>query len=132
MARGLVAYVVLDVDYKSDDCQTLGWIAPELANSGLKLTEDGESEFAEYGAVCHRKWVGIIPKAVYRELRDSWSLQRENAMETGGILTAEYGLIPAIAWSFDGMEWNTGGSTPIFQASLYVSFAMMEKYDGRP
>jgi len=90
-------YVIVAVEYEPDatDAQrSLGWLAPDLADAGLTMTDD---------MLGVRKWAGLLDGDTYERLVDSWG---------GDAHLASY------RHTWDGMEWEAGGSSPIVWASI--------------
>ena len=90
-------YLILAVEYEFDatDAQrSLGWVAPELVDAGLTVTED------KCGV---RKWAGLIDGDTYETFVARW----------GGDAH-----LPNYRHTWDGMEWESGGSSPVVWASL--------------
>jgi hypothetical protein len=90
-------YLILAVEYEPDatDAQrSLGWVAPELVDAGLTMTAD---------MLGVRRWAGVIDSDRYERFVDSWG---------GDAHLANY------RHTWDGMEWEAGGSSPIVWASL--------------
>jgi hypothetical protein len=115
-------YVILDVDYQHDYGRELAWIAPALVGQpDLNLTEDHESEYEDLGATWHRKWSGVITDAAFRALVDDWAIDLDRGDGANLGMITEYGLLPAINFDFSGMDWNVGGMTPIFCATLSIA-----------
>ena len=90
-------YLILAVEYEPDatDAQrSLGWVAPELLDAGLTMTDD---------MLGVRKWAGLLDGDTYERIVDSWG---------GDADLANY------RHTWDGMEWEVEGSSPIVWASL--------------
>ena len=89
--------VILAVDYEPGAThaqRSLGWVAPELVGAGLTMTDD---------MLGVRRWAGFIDGDTYESFVDSWG---------GDAQLATY------RHTWDGMEWESGGSSPIVWASL--------------
>jgi hypothetical protein len=140
----------VDYRHVTDYGRSLEWLAPELKDApGLVMTEDDtESENGNvYCGRCkrwmswldvddedkpcvdddghelvtlHRKWAGTIPESTYQKLVSDWSLDSDESEPNLGMLT-EFGHLESLSFSFDGMDWNAGGETPIDHADLRVS-----------
>lgn len=110
-------YVIVSVDYLEE--VTEGWIFGGEIPQGLSLTEDGESEYEEFGCVLHRKWAGPMTHDAIQKLRYEWDMRHEGSEPNLGMLT-EYGFLPGDRFDFTGDEWNQGGWTPIFDVSVSI------------
>ena len=140
----------VDFDGRTNYGRELSWIAPALKDApGLELTEDDVEDddgrqfchncgkeiepgsdprcFAAdaCGESCepvtmHRKWSGAIPESVYQKLVSDWSIDSDDSEPNMGMLT-EYGHLEGYRFHWSGMDWNSGGETPIQYVSLSVS-----------
>jgi len=90
-------YLTLAVEYEphaTDAQRSLGWLAPELVDANLTITDDVPGV---------RRWAGVIDGDTYERFVDSWGGEPH---------------IPDYRHTWDGMEWEAGGSSPIVWASL--------------
>jgi hypothetical protein len=62
----------------------------------------------------------VIDEDTYTRLADSWDLANKTDEPNVGILT-EYGHLTCHAYTWDGMEWERAGSSPIVWMNLKVS-----------
>ena len=86
--------ITLRVKYEPDatDLQrSLGWVTPELVDADLTVT-DGENV---------REWSGVVDNATYARLDDAWGLDGQLGSRM-----------------FDGLEWESEGSSPIIWVRL--------------
>jgi len=98
---GLVmsAHILISVKYEADATdgqRALAWLVPELARAGLTLTERDDV----------RTWDGVIDGDDYARLADAWDLDEHTATHR---------------YAFDGMEWKSGGSSPVVWVTLDVT-----------
>jgi hypothetical protein len=97
---GMQRYLNVAVQYEPNaptGQQSLRWLFPELAGAGLSLTEDTQGM---------RQWVGVVDADTFARLAETWRLDPRRA-----------------SWRrlWDGMEWESGGTTPVVWASVSVS-----------
>jgi len=109
-------YIIIRVAYDRQPGygRSLEWIAPELKNARLRMTEDHADE-----ASPSRTWAGIVDGPTFERFADAWKLGEETDDPTVGILT-EDGYLATRAYTFDGMNWEAGGESPIVYVSLHV------------
>jgi len=93
--RNLILAVAYEAD-ATDAQRSLGWLAPKLVDADLTMTED---------TLRLRKWAGVIDGEVYARFADSWGIDPH---------------LTAYGHTWDGMEWESGGASPIVWASLTV------------
>ena len=104
-------YVTLRVAYEPDTTnpeRSLGWLVPELVDAGLALTEDAPTE---------RIWSGAIDQESYARLAEAWDLENR----ANGLYTGEHGPRECQVYTWDGMEWERAGVSPIVWVELEVS-----------
>jgi hypothetical protein len=117
-------YVVIRVAY---DChpsygRSLEWIAPELGHAGLIMTEDRTDEPSP-----SRTWTGILDGATFEHLADSWRLDAQLPESASGSVPGA-GKSAMQAYTFDGMNWESGGESPIVYVSLLVGVVRDPRY----
>lgn len=118
-------YIVIKVEY---DCHSgygrfLEWIAPELRDAGLTMTEDHNDEPRP-----SRTWAGIVDGPTFERFADAWRLDATPYKRTLGLVTEAGELaLSTCAYTLDGMNWETGGESPIVYVSLLVG-VMRERY----
>jgi hypothetical protein len=78
--------------YATDVQRSLSWLAPELVGAGLTLVTEGDD---------WRKWAGVIDADTHARVSAAWSLEDGHRV-------------------FDGMAFETGGSSPIVYVSLGI------------
>ena len=107
-------YVILAVEYErgaTDEERSLRWLAPELADAGLSLTEDTRRV---------REWVGAIDGDTHARLAERLGLGDRADQPGVGVLT-EYGQLPCLTYTWDGMQCEGAGSSPIVWISVKLS-----------
>jgi hypothetical protein len=117
-------YIVIRVAYDRHPSygRSLAWIAPELRDSGLTLTEEHSA-----GLSPSRTWEGFVDGAAFQRFADAWGLQNKPHDRTLG-LVPDVGHVPMRAYTFDGMNWEMGGESPIIWVSVLVD--IMDARDG--
>jgi hypothetical protein len=109
-------YIVIRVAYDRHPSygRSLRWIAPEMRDAGLALTEDCSA-----GLSPSRTWEGFVDGATFERFADAWGLCLTPSERT-------LGLVPGVghqamrAYTFDGMNWEVGGESPIVYVSVVV------------
>ena len=93
-------YITMKAVYDRDlHCgRSLTWIAPELKDAGLTMTEDDTD-----GLSPSRTWAGIVDGPTFKRFADAWHLNDATPART-----------------FDGMNWEVGGESPIVYVSVDV------------
>ena len=89
--------------------RSLEWIAPELSDAGLTLIEDHTR-----GPQPWRAWAGVVDERTFKRFADAWHLD-------GG--TDETCSAAPCTYTFDGMNWEAGGASPIVSVSVHVTTA---------
>lgn len=77
--------------YATEGQRSLGWLAPELVDAGLTLTEGNDM----------REWTGTLDADTYARFADAWGLMDGERV-------------------FDGMEFETDESSPIVYVNVSV------------
>ena len=110
-------YVILEVAYEPElkYGRSLQWVAPELNDAGLIMTEDHTNESRP-----SRTWEGIVDGATFTRFARAWNIDSETdpgtPTETGRALRD---------YTFDGMNWEADGESPIVYVAVHVSVAQM-------
>jgi hypothetical protein len=107
-------YVIVQAAYEPDTgkaARSLARLVPELRDAGLTMSADLPNV---------RTWAGVIDDETYRRLADSWHLEIKADEPNLGMAT-EYGHLPCHAYTWDGMEWERNGWSPVVWLSLRVS-----------
>ena len=90
--------------------RSLEFIAPELIYAGLTLTEDHAD-----ASVPSRTWAGVIDASTLALLARALHLEGDDEpAEPKG------GRVPDGTYTFDGMNWEIGGDSPIVYVSVLV------------
>jgi hypothetical protein len=100
-------YITITVAYEAElmSHPSLGWIAPELKDAGLRLIE-------ERGAPQPlRTWAGLVDESTYEQFAEAWQVPDEPS--------GERPRAPHIH-TFDGLNWQTNGESPIVYVTLRV------------
>jgi hypothetical protein len=93
--------------------RSLGWIAPQLKNAHLILTEDHADDERPT-----RTWEGLLDAPTFERFARDWRLEDElhepnAAPPTDGPDVHTYTL--------DGLNWERGGESPIICVSVEVA-----------
>jgi hypothetical protein len=110
-------YITIRVQY---DRQTrygrsLTWVAPELTDADLALTEDHLD-----GSAPARTWRGVVDGPTYERFAAAWRLEGVLVKPAPGTANKEHGARTR-AFTLDGMNWEAGGESPIVCVSLQVT-----------
>jgi hypothetical protein len=107
-------YISITVRYEpGPQCGTsLGWIAPELRQAGLRLVEDHLDNQRPT-----RTWSGSVDEGTFRRFAAGWLLSREDE-ELSGDEAADRNETVAYTRTFDGMNWEIDGISPIISVSV--------------
>jgi hypothetical protein len=115
---GVRRYVVLKVAYdRPAGAGSLARVAPELCGVGLTSVDDRAGEPQPL-----RTWAGFVDGVAFRRFADAWHLDRR-AARPGLTRVPGHGLLAARSFTFDGMEWEANGASPIVYVSLTVTVA---------
>ena len=107
-------YVILVAAYEAeagDWWRTLGWLVPELVDAGLTVVEDTPGS---------RKWAGAIDGDTYARFAKGWGLENKPSEANLSMPGTPVGLA-SYSYTFDGLEWQSGGSSAIVWMRLTVS-----------
>ncbi len=109
-------YIVIRVAYDRFPSygRSLEWLAPELGDAGLIMTEGHIDEPSS-----SRTWAGVVDARTFERFAAAWQLDTKPNERTVGPMT-EAGHLATRAYTFDGMEWETDGESPIVCVSLLV------------
>jgi len=109
-------YIVIKVAYDRhvSDRRSLAWIAPELRGAGLTMTEDQAVELSP-----SRTWEGFVDGATFQRFADAWGLHDKPHERTSGFVP-DNGHLAMRAYTFDGMNWEMGGESPVVYVSVFV------------
>lgn len=93
---------------------SLAWIAPELRDARLALIHDHLND-----PMPSRTWAGPVDGRTFERFAKSWGLRREN--EGGSASELDDGKdMFSYARTYDGMNWEVGGESPIISVSVQV------------
>jgi hypothetical protein len=109
----IARYVIVEAAYEADATKaerSLRALAPQLADAGLTMITDSPAV---------REWAGVIDGHAYAHMADAWALDRKPA--TNHLMVTEYGELAFHAYTWDGMEWEGKGSSPVVWMRLRVS-----------
>ena len=109
-------YITITVQYDRDPRygRSLGWIAPELKNSTLTLTDDDIA-----GPRPSRTWAGMVDGPTFKRFARAWRLPRQITGTTPPV-TDDPDRV-ARTYTIDGMNWEAGGISPIVCVSIQVT-----------
>ncbi len=81
------------------------------------MTEDRADEPAR-----SRTWAGIVDGATFERFADAWRLDAKPQDRTLSLVTeaGDLDMRAMRAYTFDGMNWEAGGESPIVYVSLLV------------
>jgi hypothetical protein len=111
-------YIVIRVAYDRHPGygRSLEWIAPELRDAGLTMTEDHNDEPRP-----SRTWAGIVDGPTFERFADAWQLDATPHKRTLGLVTEAGELaLSTRTYTLDGMNWETDGESPIVYVCLLV------------
>ena len=93
--------------------RSLAWIAPDLKDAGLTMTEDHAAEPSP-----SRTWAGIVDRPTFERFADAWQLHAE-ADEPSAVTEHEHRATHI--YTVDGMNWEAGGESPIVYVTVEVA-----------
>jgi hypothetical protein len=109
-------YIIITVQYdrQPEYGRSLQWVAPELKDSALIMTEDQLDDPAP-----SRTWAGLVDGPTYDHFAEVWRLPKDTDETTSQ--TAGDDREPAThTYTLDGMSWEAGNESPIVCVSLGV------------
>ena len=109
-------YVTITVQYDREPTygRSLGWIAPELKNSTLTMTDDHIA-----GPRPSRTWAGMVDGPTFERFARAWRLPGQITSTTPAV-TDDPDRV-ARTYTLDGMNWEAGGASPIVCVSVQVT-----------
>jgi len=109
-------YIVIEVAYESepDYGRSLEWIAPELKDAGLIMTEDYTNDPRP-----SRKWAGIVDGPTFERFTHAFGLVNQVGEPRFRLLTEPDDML-ARTYTLDGMNWEADGESPIVYVSVSV------------
>jgi hypothetical protein len=106
-----VNFVAADELDQADRVCAPEWLAPELVDADLTLTEDTHDS---------RTWAGVIDGDTYARFAEAWGLENKpSELNLSG--PSEHGDLASDSHAFDGLEWESAGSSPIVWMKYTVS-----------
>ena len=104
---------------------SLSWIAPELEGARLALIDDHLKD-----PMPSRTWAGVVNERTFARFAKSWGLRRGN--DGGSASELDDGAGDAsYARTYDGMNWEFGGQSPIISVSVQVEPDPADRTSGR-
>jgi hypothetical protein len=98
------------------NCGTsLARIAPELRHAGLRLVEDHLDDGRPT-----RTWDGAVDEGTFRRFATAWRLPRDDE-ELRADRPADRNETVGYTRTFDGMNWEIDGVSPIISVSVEVT-----------
>jgi len=92
---------------------SLEWIAPELDDAGLALTEDQLD-----APMPSRTWVGSVDGRTFERFAKSWGLPPQNKGQSASALDDGKDIV-SYPRTYDGMNWEVDGKSPIISVSVH-------------
>ena len=110
-------YITITVQYdrKPGYGRSLEWISPELKDSALTMTEDQLDDPAPT-----RTWAGVVDGPTYEHFAQAWRLP-EDTDEATSRRPGDHRDPVTHAYALDGMNWESGGESPIICVSVEVT-----------
>jgi hypothetical protein len=114
-------HVILAAAYEPDATEwerSPSWLVPELVDAGWTLIEDTPDS---------RKWAGVIDANTFAHLAEGWGLEIRRGEANLG-MPDEHEDLASDSYTFDGLEWESGGSSPI----VWMRFTVSEPVETDP
>jgi hypothetical protein len=111
MEERYVILVAADEPDATESTRSPGWLVPELVDARWTLTEDTPDS---------RTWAGVIDGDSYARFAEGWGLENKPGEANLG-MPGEHGHLASYSYTFDGLEWESGGYSPIVWMRLTVS-----------
>jgi len=92
---------------------SLEWIAPELDDAGLALTEDQLD-----APMPSRTWVGSVDGRTFERFAESWGLPLKIKGQSASALDDGKDIV-SYPRTYDGMNWEVDGKSPIISVSVH-------------
>ena len=109
-------YITITVRYDGQPRygRSLEWIAPELKDSALTMTEDQLDD-----PTPSRTWAGLVDGPIYERFAKAWRLPKD--IDEATSQTAGDDHEPAThTYTLDGLNWEAGNESPIVCVSVLV------------
>ena len=109
-------YITITVRYDRQPRygRSLQWIAPELKDSALTMTEDQLDD-----PTPSRTWAGLVDGPTYERFAEAWRLPKDTDETTSQTAGDDRELVTH-SYTLDGMNWEAGNESPIICVSLQV------------
>jgi hypothetical protein len=109
-------YITITVRYDREPRygRSLEWLAPELKDSELTMTDDQLGD-----PTPSRTWAGLVDGPTYEHFAQAWRLAKDTDETTSGRVGDNRDLATR-TYTLDGMNWESGGESPIVCVSLQV------------
>ena len=109
-------YITITVQYDRQPRygRSLEWIAPELKDSALTMTEDQLDD-----PTPSRTWAGLVDGPTYARFAEAWQLPKDTD-ETTSQTAGDGRELATHTYTLDGMNWEAGDESPIVCVSLRV------------
>jgi len=109
-------YITITVYYDREPRygRSLGWVAPELKDSALTITDERIA-----GGRTSRTWAGAVDGPTFERFARAWRLPGRIGSTTSPV-TADPDRA-ACSYTLDGMNWEVGGISPIVCVSVEVT-----------
>ena len=109
-------YITITVRYDRQPRygRALQWIAPELKDSALTMTEDQLDD-----PTPSRTWAGLVDGPTYERFAEAWRLRKDTDETTSQTAGDDRELVTQ-SYTLDGMNWQAGNESPIICVSLQV------------
>jgi hypothetical protein len=110
-------YITITVQYDREPKygQSLEWIAPELSDAALTLTEDHLGDPRP-----SRTWAGLVDGPTYDQLAEAWRLPSDLDQTSSQRAGDDRDLVTH-PYTLDGMNWESGEQSPIVCVSVQVT-----------
>ncbi len=103
-------YIVIKVAYDRYPSygRSLAWVAPELREAGLSMVENHSLAPSP-----SRTWAGSVDGPTFERFADAWHLDASSSV-------TDEEQAAAREYTFDGMNWEAGGESPIVYVRVRV------------
>jgi len=110
-------YITITVQYDREPKygRSLEWLAPELKDAALIMTEDHLGDPAP-----SRTWAGLVDGPTYEQLANAWRLPK-HADNRNPRTTDDERDPDTHTYTLDGMNWEAGNASPIVCVSIEVT-----------
>ena len=110
-------YITITVHYDREPRygRSLEWIAPELKDSALIMTEDHLSE-----PTPSRTWAGLVDGPTYEQFAETWRLPKDIDPTDSQTIRDDRDPV-SDPYTLDGMNWEAGDQSPIVCVSVQVT-----------